>query len=288
MDVVKALTVPLSELNVFDIEEKIYKVAQTQIDNEGTLTGPERLAHIRYRELNLLKRFDTMSFITKAIVIHAIEEHALWSTLEGYKTPEQAAEVEANITPTEYSNIKTLWEDVVPLLVKTGYSVEDLLYKKGSNLRLAIPILRRIAAKNFTDSERINKRYDQIRDDVTKIAKSQGKKLTEDEIQTNMVDKIMTTMDDSWHSFYKSLDPYSPENSKEEVEEKPQCIVIRKNGDSFLLIEANNDGINGLLPVLTKHCTIDFVMHGDNPKAYKPIQNLLKFIETMKNGIHLS
>lgn len=288
MDIVKAVTTSLSELNIFDIEEKIYKIAQSQIDSEGKFTGPERLAHIRYRELNLFKRFDTMSFITKAIVIHEIEEHALWSSLEGYRTPEQAAEVEANITPTEYSNIKTLWEDVVPLLVKTGYSVEDLLYKKGSNLRIAIPILRRIAAKNYTESERINKRYDQMRTEVTKIAKSQGKKLTEDEIQTHMVDKIMVTMDDSWHNFHKSLDPYSSENNEEEAEEKPQCIVIRKNGDSFLLIEANNDGINSLLPVLTKHCTIDFVIHGDNPKAYKPIQNLLKFIEMMRNGIHLS
>lgn len=293
MDFDKAVTAPIETLDIAGMERKVYRAAQEQIDAETEdgvpYEGPRRMAMIRYRELVLLKNADLISFMMKAIAINEIEKRNLWSALEGYDTPEKAAEAEAQISPSEYSNIKTLWSVVIPFLNECGYNIEDLLLKKGSNVRTAIPMLKRIATGEPSNRERINVRYDQMMDEMKEIAKNKGTHPTELDFRKVMVDTIIGMMDDTFTNFRQALDPYRPENARTTDPVVPlyPCLIARKNGKSFIIIEVDNDGMDSFYPTLNKHCEIALMFPGDNAKAYPIYRSLLQFTEG-KNGSNLS
>ena len=275
--------------DITNLERKTLEVAKAQIDAEatpGTFTGPQRLAMIRYRQLKLLKRLDVVSFVAKALVIAEIEKRGLWSTLEGYKTPEQAAEIEAGISQGEYSDIKALWTTIIPYLKRCGISVEELMLKKGANLRRCIPILKSIATDQPNTSERVNRRKEQMADEIREIAESINEPITDEGVHRQMIENLLVLMDGTNHDLRIALDPYAPENARENDPINPQypCLVIHQNGKTFIVVEVDQDGLDIFTPFLYKRCVVDQVPSGDDPKTYPLVKKIFGVLES--NGQH--
>jgi hypothetical protein len=273
--------------DIANLERKAWEVAKAQIDAEatpGAFPGLQRLAMIRYRQLKLLKRMDVASFVAKALVIAEIERRNLWSTLEGYKTAEQAAEVEADISPSEYVNIRDLWNIIVPFLQKNGFSVEELLEKKGNNLRLSIPILKSVATGTPNSSVRVNRRIEQMSEEYREIAQNRGEAITEEDTRRYIVDTVMTLMDGPQRELRVALDPNAPENARQgdPVNTQYPCLVITHDGRKFILVELDQDGMNEFIPFLNKRCVVDYMFQQDDPKTYPLIREFLRCVESKR------
>ena len=275
--------------DITNLERKVWGIAEAQIDAEatlGALTGPQRLAMIRYRQLKLLKRLDVASFVAKALVINEIEKRNLWSALEGYKTPEQAAEAEADISPSEYSNIKDLWTIIIPFCKQCGISIEALLTKKSANLRTSIPILKSIAIDQLSSSESVNLRIEQMDEEIREIAGSRNEIVTDKDVRKQIAENIVVLMDGKNQDLRIALNPYAPENARENDPINPQypCLIIPQNGKMYIVIEVDQDGLDIFTPFLYKRCVVDKVMSGDDPKTYPLVKKLFGVLES--NGQH--
>jgi hypothetical protein len=274
--------------DIVNMERKVWEVAKAQIDAEappGAYEGPRRLAMIRYRQLKLVKRWDVASFVVKALVIAEIEKHNLWSTLEGYKTPEQAAEAEADISPPEYVNIRDLWNIIVPFLQNNDFSVEEFLLKKGNNIRISIPILKSIATGNPNMSARVNRRIEQMSEDIRNIASARGEIVSDGEVRKKLAETVMSLMDGSQRDLRVALDPRAPENARENdpVNSQYPCLVIPQNEMNFILVELDQDGMAEFMSFLHKRCEVDYMFQKDDPKTYPLLKELLHFVES-KHG----
>jgi hypothetical protein len=274
--------------DITNLERKVWGIAEAQIDAEatlGALTGPQRLAMIRYRQLKLLKRLEVASFVAKALVINEIEKRNLWSALEGYKTPEQAAEAEADISPSEYVNIRDLWNIIVPFFQKSGFSVEELLLKKGNNIRMCIPTLKSIATGIPNTSARVNRRIEQMSEDIREVASARGDELSDGEVSKQLVENIMSLLDGSQRDLRVALDPYAPENARENdrVNLQYPCLVMPHNGRKFILVDVDQDGLDEFMPFLNKRTVVDYVFQEDDPKTYPLLKELLHYAES-KHG----
>jgi hypothetical protein len=267
------------------LESRVFDIAKAQIDAEappGSFEGQRYIAMIHYRELVLLKKMDVASFVVKARVIAYIEKHNLWAAFEGYKSSEEAAAVEADISPSEYSNMKDLWTFIIPYCTQCGISLEELLTKKGANLRMCIPILKNIAVNQLSSSKRVNLRIEQMEEEIRKIAESRNEIVTAKEVRKQMAENILVLMDGTNQDLRKGLDPYAPENARENdpVNSQYPCLIIPQNKKKYIVVEVDQDGLNEFMPFLQKRCVVDHVMSGDNPKTYPLVKKLFGFLES--------
>jgi hypothetical protein len=268
--------------NIAKLRSTVLQEARNQISSESGegWEGQVLQAHIYYRAIGMLAKYDMASFIVKAMFLEEIEKNNLWSALPDVKSPEQAAWLETKISPSEYSNIKDIWQIIIPYAKKIGISVERILSVPSSSLRMAIPVLKEIIREDSTQSKKVKLRAEQLISDAKEIHEDPDiePELFEAEIRAMAFEDILINAESATNSSLRDkLDPYIEENTRGNDVPRPiyPAVIYHKNGQHYIIIEVDQDGLNTFNPTLEKHCDVFHLTPPDSIIGYPIIKAML-------------
>lgn len=155
-------------------------------------TTTEKQAMIKLEQVKLIGGLSLAEILLRGQVIQEIENRGLWAEHpEGFNSMEEAAEAQG-ISQSEYSNIRDLCSVIFPYFEERGIPVSQLWTEIGkSKLRELTPILKRVITGEESRSDRVERTFENMMDDVFASAHARGDEITNEEARGYVIDQLL-------------------------------------------------------------------------------------------------
>jgi hypothetical protein len=156
-------------------------------------TQPERRAMIKMEQLKLIGDLGLAEVLLRGKLIQEIENEALWSIHPNQYPSMQEAAKDQGISPSEYSNIRNLYNIVFPYLTQVlGLNLAEIWEEVGkSNLRELCPYLVRAITGETNSSRNVEHAYAALVDDVQASNEASGTTMTVEQIQQAVIEELL-------------------------------------------------------------------------------------------------
>lgn len=170
---------------------------QNLLDNTGVAldayTQPERRAMVKLEQLKLIGDLGLAEVLLRGKLIQEIENEALWSVHPNQYASMQDAAKDQGISPSEYSNIRNLYNIVFPYLTQVlRLNLAEIWEEVGkSNLRELCPYLVRAITGETSSSRNVERAYDALVDDIQASNQASAIAMTNEQIQQAVIEQLL-------------------------------------------------------------------------------------------------
>ncbi|HQA29639.1 MAG TPA: hypothetical protein PLA02_10550 [Brevefilum fermentans] len=170
---------------------------QNALENSGvdldTYTQPELKAMIKLEQLKLIGDLGLAEVLLRGKLIQEIENEALWSVHPNQYQSMQDAAKDQGISPSEYSNIRNLYNIVFPYLTQVlGLNLALVWEEVGkSNFRELCPYLVRAITGESSTSRNVEHAFEVLAEDFLATNAASGIAMTDDQVQQAIVGQLL-------------------------------------------------------------------------------------------------
>jgi hypothetical protein len=170
---------------------------QNALENAGidldAYTQPERRAMVKLEQLKLIGDLGLAEVLLRGKLIQEIENEALWSVHPNQYASMQEAAKDQGISPSEYSNIRNLYNIVFPYLTQVlGLNLAEIWEEVGkSNFRELCPYLVRAMTGETSSSHNVEGAYAMLVDDLQASNAASGVTMTAEQVQQAVIEQLL-------------------------------------------------------------------------------------------------
>jgi hypothetical protein len=148
---------------------------------------------IKMEQLKLIGDLGLAEVLLRGKLIQEIENEALWSIHPNQYPSMQEAAKDQGISPSEYSNIRNLYNIVFPYLTQVlGLNLAEIWEEVGkSNFRELCPYLVRAITGETSSSRNVEGAYATLIDDLQASNAASGITMTAEQVQQAVIEQLL-------------------------------------------------------------------------------------------------